>query len=97
MKKIKDTIFVCSACGNEFGKWAGQCSSCGEWNSLKEVSNKFGGKNMDGGASRRARTLKTEVVNLGSIKQNIDNNQETITTTYREFIEFWVMELFMGR
>ena len=37
MAKKKETVFVCSNCGNEFGKWAGQCSACGEWNSLKEV------------------------------------------------------------
>lgn len=37
MAKKKETVFVCSNCGNEFSKWAGQCSACGEWNSLKEV------------------------------------------------------------
>ena len=37
--KNKETVFVCSNCGNEFSKWAGQCSACGEWNSLKEVKN----------------------------------------------------------
>ena len=37
MAKKKETVFVCSNCGNEFGKWMGQCSACGEWNSLKEV------------------------------------------------------------
>ena len=35
--KNKETVFVCSNCGNEFGKWMGQCSACGEWNSLKEI------------------------------------------------------------
>ena len=24
----KETVFVCSSCGNEFSKWAGQCSAC---------------------------------------------------------------------
>jgi len=31
-----DTIFVCSSCGQDFPRWAGQCPSCEEWNSLKE-------------------------------------------------------------
>jgi DNA repair protein RadA/Sms len=35
--KNKETVFVCSSCGNEYSKWQGQCSACGEWNSLKEV------------------------------------------------------------
>ena len=38
MKKNTKTVFVCQNCGNEFVKWSGQCSACGEWNSLKEVN-----------------------------------------------------------
>ncbi len=29
-------IFVCNDCGQSFGKWQGQCSACGSWNSLQE-------------------------------------------------------------
>ncbi len=37
MKSSKDkTIFVCENCGNEYSTWAGRCSACGEWNTLKE-------------------------------------------------------------
>jgi len=32
------TIFMCSSCGNEFTKWAGQCPSCRQWNSLTDVT-----------------------------------------------------------
>lgn len=28
--------FTCSACGAAHKKWAGQCTTCGEWNSIKE-------------------------------------------------------------
>lgn len=30
------TIFFCTECGAEHARWAGQCSACGNWNSLKE-------------------------------------------------------------
>ena len=30
------SIHVCSACGHESTRWAGQCPGCGEWNSLVE-------------------------------------------------------------
>src|SRR5437763_4513545 len=30
------SIHVCSACGHESPRWAGQCPGCGEWNSLVE-------------------------------------------------------------
>lgn len=30
-------VYICDNCGNEFLKWEGKCSYCGQWNSLKEV------------------------------------------------------------
>jgi DNA repair protein RadA/Sms len=30
------SVFVCSGCGQETGRWAGRCPGCGEWNSLVE-------------------------------------------------------------
>ena len=30
------TQFVCQQCGAVYAKWVGQCSNCGEWNSLVE-------------------------------------------------------------
>jgi len=30
------TIFFCTDCGNESPKWSGQCSICGNWNTLVE-------------------------------------------------------------
>lgn len=30
------TVHVCSACGHESLRWAGQCPGCGEWNTLVE-------------------------------------------------------------
>ena len=35
MAKAK-TVYVCSDCGSESAKWAGQCSDCGAWNTLVE-------------------------------------------------------------
>ena len=30
--------FVCDECGVEHAKWQGQCSACGQWNTLRELS-----------------------------------------------------------
>jgi DNA repair protein RadA/Sms len=30
------TVHVCTACGNETPRWAGQCPGCNEWNTLVE-------------------------------------------------------------
>lgn len=30
-------LFVCSGCGNETSRWQGQCTACGDWNTLVEA------------------------------------------------------------
>jgi len=35
-KKLSKKLYVCSACGGQFPKWAGQCSDCQAWNTLEE-------------------------------------------------------------
>lgn len=37
MSKRK-TAFVCSDCGSDYSKWQGQCSDCGAWNTLSEIT-----------------------------------------------------------
>lgn len=37
MSKKTKTAFVCTECGADHARWAGQCSACGEWNTLKEM------------------------------------------------------------
>jgi len=65
MKK-KETIFVCSSCGNEFGKWMGQCSACKNWNTLKEV--KSLGKAINKRSTRKLE--KVEIKNLAKMEVN---------------------------
>ena len=42
MSKSK-TAFLCSSCGEQTQKWAGQCPHCHEWNVLKETTVTRGG------------------------------------------------------
>jgi len=44
---MADTVFFCTSCGHESGKWLGQCPGCGEWNSFAEQP----------GAPRRKKTV----------------------------------------
>jgi len=37
MAKKQKTAYVCTECGAEYPRWGGQCTSCGEWNVIKEV------------------------------------------------------------
>jgi len=36
MSKKKNTVWICQSCGAKAFKWAGYCSSCGEWNTIVE-------------------------------------------------------------
>ncbi|KKQ31440.1 MAG: repair protein radA protein [Candidatus Shapirobacteria bacterium GW2011_GWE1_38_10] len=81
MKRNLETIFVCANCGNEFSKWAGQCSACHEWNSLKEVKS-LGKKIKSGRASASvAPTLK----NLKEINSENKSNVAIFSTDIKEF------------
>lgn len=73
-------MFVCKNCGNEFGKWAGQCAACGEWNSLKEVSARMAPKKQSSGLVRG----DGEARNLNKIL-NSGNNTNRILTKIGEF------------
>ena len=44
------TIHVCSACGHETPRWAGQCPGCGEWNTLVEEVRHAARRGSAGGA-----------------------------------------------
>lgn len=50
MAKAK-TVFVCSDCGSEARKWAGQCTDCGAWNTLVEFKPDAGMPAARGGRS----------------------------------------------
>ncbi|MGQ0384211.1 MAG: DNA repair protein RadA [Gammaproteobacteria bacterium] len=43
------TAFVCSSCGADTPRWAGQCPSCGEWNTLSAFT-----ESRSPGAARRS-------------------------------------------
>ena len=85
MKKDKNIIFVCSSCGNEFGKWSGQCGACGEWNTLKEAPrNKFQGTNKSQ-FSRNNNQIKTEVKKVMEIELKNESSTNMIITEIKEF------------
>lgn len=84
MKKIQETIFVCSNCGNEFNKWSGQCSACGEWNTLKEVKNLGRPQGI-----ARTKNEKVVVKNLakmeGQVRGSARTNNGVFSTNIGEF------------
>ena len=63
------TVFYCTECGNETGKWSGQCPACGAWNTLKEAPTGLStGKSSAQKAARR--------INLPKKIAELDDEEE---------------------
>ncbi len=58
------SLYICQACGAVHGKWAGQCGSCGQWNTLAEDSRAAppGAIKPEMAASARRRGLQFETL-----------------------------------
>ena len=57
---MKDkTVFYCTECGNETGKWFGQCPACGQWNTLVEAPS-AGLNKSKAGAVKASATLRNQ-------------------------------------
>ena len=46
MPKLRK-VYLCSACGDDFPKWNGQCPSCKEWGTLSEYTTSKNTKNRE--------------------------------------------------
>ena len=63
MAKKRETVFMCTECGNEFPSWQGQCSYCGAWNSIVEQKVSKAEKNDP----RHHGTKRTKPVKLNEV------------------------------
>ncbi len=60
----KTTAFVCTDCGADSPRWAGQCSACKAWNTIKEVrlgSDSAGSKHLGYSGTKSTVQLLSEV------------------------------------
>ena len=57
MVKIRE-VYVCSACNARFSQWKGQCSTCGEWNSLEPLQLKTGKSAVSPLSSRAEQVMR---------------------------------------
>ena len=66
ISKKPKTVFVCQECGTESPKWIGQCTGCGEWNSLVEEKSIAPSKAVHGlgQSDKKVRPVKLADVDL---------------------------------
>lgn len=77
--KLK-TVYICQNCGAESPKWAGKCSSCGEWNTFVEEvveksSSKRGGLSVLSGAMAQRPLRLSEIKAENHQRINTGNNE----------------------
>lgn len=77
MSKTK-TAYFCSSCGAQSAKWNGQCTSCGEWNTLQEEvlqkSPQKGFSSMPTTQIRKPQQLSA-IVSDGNIRIDLHNQE----------------------
>jgi len=88
MSKKNSTIFMCESCGNEFSTWAGKCTMCGDWNSLKEIN-----YNVEKSKSRNLNT-KLEISKISDVVLQKDYR---IPTKYLNLTESLAVASYPGQ
>ncbi len=71
------TAFVCSECGADFGKWQGQCSECGAWNTISEIVVSPRAVAAGGKTGGWAGSQDNAVVDLASVADQVEARTET--------------------
>jgi DNA repair protein RadA/Sms len=66
----KKQSFVCISCGAQFGKWAGRCPNCNEWNSIVEAEHHAPQK------EKKAEAIKLSDISDEAIERIISGNRE---------------------
>lgn len=76
MAKKTKTVWFCSNCGNEFSKWEGRCSACGEWGTLVEEKVKTdSGKVFIDNAVRSAPVKVSEIASTDEPRIKMPSNE----------------------
>ncbi|WCC42199.1 DNA repair protein RadA [Tenacibaculum finnmarkense] len=82
MAKIK-TTFSCQSCGAQHSKWAGQCNTCKEWNTIVEEviqkEEKRSWKNPENIGKTVSKPLKVQDIELNSEERIATKNTELDT------------------
>lgn len=64
--KIK-TVFFCNSCGEDFSKWLGKCTNCGEWDTISEFRQSKKNRTSPS-VSRQKCTMPQKMMMLSSCK-----------------------------
>ncbi len=75
--------YVCSSCGNEFLRWSGKCSKCGEWGTLEEAGEEL----VQGGGDLKVKSKKApygSIIEYGKDADSKSKQENRIRTGFEE-------------
>ena len=73
------TVYVCSNCGMDYPKWYGQCPSCKEWNTLKEMNISTSSANVPAwGTKSSERADKSSPINIREVEYSHTQRIDTM-------------------
>ncbi|MCC7634981.1 DNA repair protein RadA [Stenotrophomonas rhizophila] len=80
------TAYVCSECGAEYSKWQGQCTECGVWNVLSEITLESATPGKASPASRRSGWAgKVDAPKIMALKDVQQTDHLRVSTGIGEF------------
>ncbi len=79
MVKLKE-VFVCQNCGASSPKWQGQCTSCGEWNTLVAETQPAGSRGAAKAGARAERRLAATTDVSSSLAAEATHDQPRLTS-----------------
>jgi DNA repair protein RadA/Sms len=77
--KLKE-VFVCQNCGASSPKWQGQCTSCGEWNTLVAETQPAGSRGAAKAVARAERRLAATTDVSSSLAAEATHDQPRLTS-----------------
>ncbi len=77
--KLKE-VFVCQNCGASSPKWQGQCTSCGEWNTLVAETQPAGSRGAAKAGARAERRLAATTDVSSSLAAEATHDQPRLTS-----------------
>lgn len=89
MAKSK-SVYICQNCGNSYPRWQGQCSNCGEWNTLVEEVVE------SGGAARDLSEKSLKSINIKKFTQTLSEVDATSASKSRFSTSIGEMDRVLG-
>ena len=71
--------YVCQSCGAVYGKWAGRCEACGEWNTIEMEASEAGPPGSLAAAPGAGSKTKTKKLDFSTLSGSTEEAPRLLT------------------